>query len=59
MGIIRATLRLANDARPDLEEIEAEALVHTGALHLYIRSAVHSYSATRCCSARLRWRTWI
>jgi clan AA aspartic protease len=36
MGIIYAAMRLANDARPDLEEIEATALVDTGALHLCI-----------------------
>jgi clan AA aspartic protease len=34
MGITYASLRLANRARPDLEEIEVEALVDTGALHL-------------------------
>lgn len=36
MGITLAALRLANDARSDLEEIDAEALVDTGALHLCI-----------------------
>ncbi len=36
MGIIYADLRLANQARPDLEEISAPALVDTGALHLCI-----------------------
>ena len=36
MGIIRAHLRLANDAKPELEEIDADALVNTGALHLCI-----------------------
>jgi clan AA aspartic protease len=36
MGIVRTHLRLANDARPELEEIDAEALVDTGALHLCI-----------------------
>lgn len=36
MGIIYADLRLANDARPDLEEITVNALVDTGALHLCI-----------------------
>jgi clan AA aspartic protease len=36
MGIIYADLRLANQARPDLEEIDASALVDTGALHLCI-----------------------
>lgn len=36
MGILHATLRLGNDARPDLEEIDAEALVVTGAMHLCI-----------------------
>ena len=36
MGITLATLRLANDARTDLEELDAEALVDTGALHLCI-----------------------
>jgi clan AA aspartic protease len=34
MGITCASLRLANRARPDLKEIEVEALVDTGALHL-------------------------
>jgi clan AA aspartic protease len=36
MGITYAALRLANDARADLEEIDADALVDTGALHLCI-----------------------
>lgn len=36
MGVIYSHLRLANQARPDLEEIEAEALVDTGAIHLCI-----------------------
>lgn len=36
MGIIYADVRLANDARADLEEINASALVDTGALHLFI-----------------------
>jgi clan AA aspartic protease len=36
MGIIYADLRLANDAKPELEEINATALVDTGALHLCI-----------------------
>ena len=36
MGITLTTLRLANDARPDLEELAAEALVDTGTLHLCI-----------------------
>ncbi|MBF0123771.1 MAG: clan AA aspartic protease [Magnetococcales bacterium] len=36
MGIIYTPLRLANYARPDLEEIDANALVDTGALHLCI-----------------------
>ena len=36
MGITYADLRLANDARDDLEEIGASAAVDTGALHLRI-----------------------
>ena len=36
MGLVRAALRLSNPARPDLEEIDAVALVDTGALHLCI-----------------------
>jgi clan AA aspartic protease len=36
MGIVYTDIRLANDARPDLEEINATALVDTGALHLCI-----------------------
>lgn len=36
MGITYANLRLANHGRDDLEEIEASALVDTGALHLCI-----------------------
>lgn len=40
MGITLTTLRLANDARSDLEEIDAEALVDTGALHLCIPAHV-------------------
>ena len=33
MGIIYADLRSANQSRPDLEEINASALVDTGALN--------------------------
>lgn len=36
MGITYADLRLANQSRQDLEEIDASALVDTGALHLCI-----------------------
>lgn len=36
MGIVYAEARLGNDARPDLNEINATALVDTGALHLCI-----------------------
>jgi clan AA aspartic protease len=36
MGIVYADLRLANDAREDLEEIDASAIVDTCALHLCI-----------------------
>ena len=36
MGITYTDLRLANQSRPDLEEIDASALVDTGALHLCI-----------------------
>ncbi len=36
MGITYADLRLANQSRPDLEEINVSALVDTGALHLCI-----------------------
>ncbi len=36
MGIVYADLRLGNDARPDLKEINAMALVDTAALHLCI-----------------------
>src|SRR3989338_6904435 len=36
MGITYTDLRLANDARDDLEEIDASAVVDTGALHLCI-----------------------
>lgn len=36
MGIVRTHLRLANDAKPELEEIDAEAMVDTGALHLCV-----------------------
>ena len=40
MDIIYAAMRLANDARPDLEEIEATGLVDTGVLHLCIPERV-------------------
>jgi clan AA aspartic protease len=36
MGVIFTAMRLANDARPDLEDIEATALVDRRALHLCI-----------------------
>lgn len=40
MGIAYAQLRLGNDAAPDLEEIDADALVDTGTLHLCIPQAL-------------------
>jgi hypothetical protein len=40
MGITCASLRLGNRVRPDLEEIEVEALVDTGALHLHLSEHV-------------------
>ena len=36
MGLVRTTLTLANPKRPDLDPIEVEALVDTGAVHLRI-----------------------
>ena len=36
MGVTYADLRLGNQSRPDLEELNASALVDTGALHLCI-----------------------
>lgn len=36
MGVTYTDLRLSNQSRPDLEEINASALVDTGALHLCI-----------------------
>ena len=36
MGLVYTYVRLGNDARPELEEINALALVDTGALHLCI-----------------------
>jgi clan AA aspartic protease len=36
MGITYADLRLGNQSRPDLDELNASALVDTGALHLCI-----------------------
>jgi clan AA aspartic protease len=36
MGIVYADRRLGNDARPDLDEINATAVVDTGVLHLCI-----------------------
>ena len=40
MGIIRQHIRLANWARDDLEEIDADALVDTGSLELCIPKLV-------------------
>jgi len=36
MGIVTVAVRLYNDARADIEEIDAEALVDTGAMNLCI-----------------------
>jgi clan AA aspartic protease len=36
MGIVYVDLRLANDARDDLEELDASALVDIGSMHLCI-----------------------
>ncbi len=40
MGIIRQDIRLANFGRPDLEEVNALALVDTGALELCIPQSI-------------------
>lgn len=40
MGLVRVDLRLANFAKPELDEIDAKALVDTGALHLCIPAHV-------------------
>lgn len=52
MGITLAALRLANDARADLEEIDAEALVDTGALHLCIPEHVALQLQLKDCGVR-------
>ncbi|MDR0736160.1 MAG: aspartyl protease family protein [Zoogloeaceae bacterium] len=36
MGVTYTDIRLANDSRNDLEKLDANALVDTGALHLCI-----------------------
>jgi clan AA aspartic protease len=36
MSVVYVDLRLANDGRDDLEELDASALVDTGAMHLCI-----------------------
>lgn len=52
MGIIYTHLRLANQARPDLEEIDAKASVDTGALHLCIPQHI----AVQLCLQPLKQR---
>ena len=46
MGLVYADVRLGNDARPELEEINALALVDTGALHLCIPEHVAPLTTT-------------
>jgi clan AA aspartic protease len=36
MGIVRCPVRLYNDARPEIEEVDANAVVDTGAMNLCI-----------------------
>ena len=36
MGIVTVAVRLYNDARPDIEEVDATALVDTGAMNLCV-----------------------
>jgi clan AA aspartic protease len=52
MGMTYAALRLANDGRSDLEDIDAEALVDTGALHLCIPEHVAIQLQLKECGAR-------
>ena len=40
MGLVYATIKLANDLRPDLEPVEVVALVDSGALNLCIPAAI-------------------
>jgi clan AA aspartic protease len=52
MGITYADLRLANDSRNDLEELDASALVDTGALHLCIPEHVAIQLQLKDCETR-------
>lgn len=40
MGIVRVAVRLYNDGRSDIEEVDADALVDTGAMNLCIPEQV-------------------
>ena len=40
MGLIKQMLRLSNPRKPELQPVEVEALVDTGALHLCIPAAI-------------------
>jgi clan AA aspartic protease len=52
MGITYVDLRLANDSRDDLEELDANALVDTGALHLCIPEHVAIQLQLKDCETR-------
>lgn len=40
MGFVHALIKLSNDLRPDLDPVEVDALVDTGAINLCIPEAV-------------------
>lgn len=40
MGFVHALIKLSNDLRPDLDPVEVDALVDTGAINLCITEAV-------------------
>jgi clan AA aspartic protease len=52
MGITYADLRLANDSRSDLEELNTSALVDTGALHLCIPEHIVIQLQLKDCGTR-------
>ena len=56
MGTTYADIRLVNDARDDLEELDVSAVVDTGALHLCIPEhiAMQLQLKTRKHSAKYR-----
>jgi len=59
MGLVNAEIILKNPRKPDLEQVEVEALADTAAVHLCIPPHVQIQLGTTLSLVRFLWKIWI